>query len=158
LRDVAKDDVVRFFEQQLDADANHMAAFTPKDPWDRDAYTARWDRLLSDETIKKQAILVGGTLVGHIASYEHSGKREVTYWIGKEHWGKGFATRALAEFLRQEPTRPLYARAAKDNGASLRVLEKCGFVRCGEGTGFSNARGEEVEEHALKLESSSVEK
>ena len=31
--------------------------------------------------------------------------------------------------------RPVYARAAKDNAASLRVLEKCGFTITGEGAG-----------------------
>ncbi|MDX6482371.1 MAG: hypothetical protein QOE95_142, partial [Gaiellaceae bacterium] len=41
--------------------------------------------------------------------------------------------------------------AAKDNVASLRVLEKCGFKIVGEGKGFSNARGEEVEEFLLEL-------
>jgi RimJ/RimL family protein N-acetyltransferase len=31
--------------------------------------------------------------------------------------------------------RPLYARAASDNAASIRVLEKCGFTRVGVGVG-----------------------
>jgi RimJ/RimL family protein N-acetyltransferase len=48
--------------------------------------------------------------------------------------------------------RPLYARVAKDNVASIRVLERCGFEVCGEDRGFSNARSEEVEEYILKLE------
>jgi RimJ/RimL family protein N-acetyltransferase len=151
LRDVEENDIPTFFEQQLDSSANHMAAFTPKDTTDVDAHRARWNRLLGDDTIKKQTIVIDGIVVGHIASFEQSGKREVTYWIGKEHWGKGIATRALAEFLRQEVNRPLYARAAMDNIASLRVLEKCGFVTCGEAKGFSNARGEEVEEYVLML-------
>jgi RimJ/RimL family protein N-acetyltransferase len=51
-------------------------------------------------------------------------------------------------------TRPLYARVAKDNIASIRVLEKCGFTIYGEDKGFSNARGVEVEELILKLEMS----
>ena len=49
------------------------------------------------------------------------------------------------------PTRPIYARAAKDNIGSLRVLEKCGFMIIGEDTGFANARGKEVEEFLLQL-------
>ena len=35
--------------------------------------------------------------------------------------------------------------------ASLRVLEKCGFMIAGYGRGFANARGEEVEEVVLEL-------
>ena len=42
LRDVADDDLPIFFEQQLDSIANHMAAFTPKDPSDRDYFDAHW--------------------------------------------------------------------------------------------------------------------
>jgi len=55
-------------------------------------------------------------------------------------------------FLKEIPLRPLYARAAHDNRASIRVLEKCGFVIVGQDRGFSNARGREVEEVILKLE------
>lgn len=87
----------------------------------------------------------------NIVSFEQSGKPQVGYWIGKEYWGKGLATRALTEFLGLVKARPLYARAAKDNIASIRVLEKCRFTISGEGKGFSNARGEEVEEFILKL-------
>lgn len=72
-------------------------------------------------------------------------------WIGKEYWGKGIATRALAELLDHVKVRPRYARAAKDNIASIRALEKCGFAITGEGKGFSNARGVEVEEFILQL-------
>ena len=54
-------------------------------------------------------------------------------------------------------TRPLYARAAKDNIASLRVLEKCGFTIAGYARGFANARGEEVEEVVLELRAEAPE-
>jgi RimJ/RimL family protein N-acetyltransferase len=67
------------------------------------------------------------------------------------------ATKALSEFLRLLKTRPLYARVAKDNIASIRVLEKCGFTISGEDKGFSNARGEEVEEYILELTASERE-
>jgi RimJ/RimL family protein N-acetyltransferase len=39
---------------------------------------------------------------------------------------------------------------AKDNLASRRVLEKCGFTVCGEGRGYANARGMEIEEFILR--------
>ena len=48
--------------------------------------------------------------------------------------------------------RPLYARAASDNFGSLRVLEKCGFKVMGKEMGYANARGYEIEEFILKLE------
>jgi RimJ/RimL family protein N-acetyltransferase len=77
------------------------------------------------------------------AETAHDAKPEVSYWIGKPYWGKGVATKALSAFLTLIKVRPLYARAAKDHSASLRVLEKCGFTRIGEGKGFANARNEE---------------
>jgi len=152
LRDVVEDDLSIFFEQQLDADANYMAAFTAKDPTNREAFTAHWNRILADSTVTIKTIVFDGQVVGSVLSYEESGKPEVSYWIGKEYWGKGLATRALSDFLAHgNKTRPIYARAAKDNIGSLRVLEKCGFTIIGEGKGFANARGEEIEELILEL-------
>lgn len=151
LRDTTEDDLPIFFEQQLDSDANYMAAFTAKDPTDKDAFTAHWAKILSDDTKINKTILLGEQVVGHLGCFERFGEREVTYWIGKEFWGKGIATKALSDFLIYVKVRPLYARVAKDNIASIRVLEKCGFTISGEDKGFSNARGEEVEEFILKL-------
>lgn len=151
LRDVEGGDVRFFFEHQLDPIANYMAAFTSSDPTDRDAHAAHWKRILADKTVKKKTILLSGTVAGHIASFDRAGKREVTYWIGTEHWGKGLASAALAAFLKHETKRPLYARAAADNVASIRVLEKNGFSVCGENRGFANAREEEIDEYLLVL-------
>lgn len=156
LRDVIESDLPIFFEHQLDPDANYMAAFTARDPTDRDAFMAHWARILGDETITVKTILFNDHVAGSVASYidEEFGQLEVTYWIGREYWGKGVATRSLSTFLDYVTVRPLYGRTAKDNVASLRVMEKCGFTICGEGKGFAYARGEEVEELMLRLEAS----
>lgn len=152
LREVTEADLPIFFEHQLDADANHMAAFTSKDPANRAAFTAHWASILSDSTITIRTILVDGQVAGHVSSYEESaGHPEVTYWLGKPYWGRGIATSALRAFLSHFAARPIYARAAKDNLASLRVLEKCGFTIIGEDKGFANARSQETEEYLLQL-------
>lgn len=152
LREVLDADLPIFFEHQLDAEANYMAAFTSKDPANRDAFTAHWARILSDKTITIRTILVDGQVAGHVSRYEESaGHPEVTYWLGKPYWGKGIATLALRMLLSLVTERPIYARAAKDNLASLRVLEKCGFTIIGEDKGFANARGQETEEYLLQL-------
>jgi RimJ/RimL family protein N-acetyltransferase len=52
----------------------------------------------------------------------------VGYWVGREFWGRGIATRALAAFLDEVSERPIYAGVADTNLASIRVLEKCGFT------------------------------
>jgi len=156
LRDVIESDLPILFEQQLDQDANYMAAFTARDPTDRNAFMAHWARILNDVTNTIQTILFNGQVAGSVASYkdEEFGELEITYWIGREYWGKDIATRALSLFLDLVTVRPLYGRAAKDNVASLRVMQKCGFIICGEGKGFAYARGKEVEEYILKLEAS----
>ena len=151
LRDVAETDLAIFFQQQLDPEASTMAAFTAKDPTDREAFMAKWEKILADEAIILRTILYGEQIAGHIVSHTWFGEPEVSYWLGKEFWGRGIATAALAQFLEFVPTRPLYARAVKDNIASIRVLEKCGFAICGEDRGFANARGEEVEELILTI-------
>src|SRR5579871_4033938 len=115
LRDIVESDLPIFFEQQLDQLANHMAAFTTADPADADAFRAHWARILRDETITKKTITLGRAVAGHIASFSRDGDLEVTYWIGKQFWGRGVATKALTQLLRQVPSRPLHARVAKDN-------------------------------------------
>jgi len=97
LRDVADDDLPIFFEHQLDSTANRMAAFTAMDPTDLAVFTAKWKEISSDDTVTVKAILFEGHVTGHIASFEQSAKREITYWIGKEYWGKGIATEALSD-------------------------------------------------------------
>jgi RimJ/RimL family protein N-acetyltransferase len=153
LRDLEEGDLPIFFEQQLDPDAIYMAAFTHKDPADRAAFDAHWARIRANDKITTKAILVDGSVAGSVACYvdEEFGNPEVTYWIGKEYWGKGVATRALSEFVKQIEVRPLYGRAARDNAASIRVMEKCGFRLVGYDKGFANARGAEIEEAILEL-------
>ena len=135
-----------------------MAALTAKDPNDRAAYMAKWTRLLADPTIVMQTILLDGVIVGSIASFMPTwgvpDRREVTYWIAREQWGKGIATAALRFFLRdpRNQSRPIHASAAKDNIASMRVLENCGFRMTGTDKSFANARGEEIEEAFFILE------
>ena len=151
LRDVTEADLDLFFQQQLDPEANQMAAFTAKDPADREAFDGKWAKILAGERITLKAILYAEQVAGYIVSHGWFGDLEVSYWIGKEFWGRGIATAALAQFLDVVQTRPLYARAAQDNIASLRVLQKCGFKISGEDRGFANARGEEVAEFILQL-------
>jgi L-amino acid N-acyltransferase YncA len=47
-------------------------------------------------------------------------------------------------------TRPLHARAASDNLASLRVLQKSGFKIIGTEISFASGRKSEIEETILR--------
>ena len=125
LRDVEPDDLPIFYEQQLDPDATRMAAFPSRD---RASFDAHWERnILGNPDAIAQTILVDDEVAGNIGSWTQEGVRLVGYWIGKEYWGKGIATRALSAFLHQVTHRPLYAHVVKHNIGSIRVLAKCGF-------------------------------
>ena len=125
LRDVEPTDLPVFYEHQLDTDATAMAAFPARD---RAAFDAHWvTNVLGNAAAVTQTILVGGQVAGYIGSWPQGDARLVGYWIGKEHWGKGVATRALADFLQIVTERPLHAHVVAHNVASIRVLEKCGF-------------------------------
>jgi RimJ/RimL family protein N-acetyltransferase len=129
-----------------------MAAFTAPDHMDRDAFERRWSRLRADETLLNRVIVVDDEVAGTIGSWGDSGEREITYWIGRSHWGKGIATGALNAFLAVERSRPLHARVAYDNVASRRVLEKCGFRVVATERGHAEARSAEIEELVLRLD------
>jgi RimJ/RimL family protein N-acetyltransferase len=149
LRDIQESDLAIFFEQQRDPLANQMAAFPARD-WD--LFTAHWGKIMKDEAIVLKTILYEEQVAGNLVSFELSGEREVGYWLGREFWGKGIATRALAAFLTELKTRPLFAHVAKHNIASLRVLEKCGFMLAGEEKNFSVVQGKPVEGLILRLD------
>jgi RimJ/RimL family protein N-acetyltransferase len=153
LRDVIDSDLPIFFDQQRDPVSVHMAAFASRDPRDRDAFDAHWKKIRVDPGIVIKTVVFEDRVAGCVTKYMLSGKPEVAYRLGREYWGKGLATAALTEFLRQVTTRPIYAHAAKDNLASLRVLEKCGFKICGYEKSFAMARGQEIDEVALELTS-----
>ena len=154
LRELRNEDLAVLFEQWADPVAAHMAAFTAPDHMDRNAFERRWSRLRADETVIARVIIVDGEVAGTISSWGSPDEREVTYWIGRSYWGKGVATGALNAFLTVDPSRPLHARVAYDNVASLRVLEKCGFRVVATEQGFAEARSGEIEEFVLQLEES----
>lgn len=149
LRDVVDGDLPAFFEFQLNAEANRLAAFKARD---RASFMAHWRWILEEEAVVKQTILFEGQVAGNIVSFEQAGEREVGYWIGRDFWGKGVATRALAAFLDHETRRPLYGYVARHNLASARVLDKCGFRLHGEISNFGVVDGEEVDGLILVLE------
>src|SRR5690606_13303799 len=125
LRDVEPDDLPVFYAHQRDAEAARMAGFPSRD---RAAFDAHWaTNVLGNPSAITRTILVDGQVAGNVGSWLQDGVRLVGYWIGREHWGKRVATRALEAFLRVVTERPLRARVAEHNVASIRVLDKCGF-------------------------------
>jgi RimJ/RimL family protein N-acetyltransferase len=157
LRPILESDLPIFFAHQQHQPARHMAAFMPcEDADDRGDFDFHWANLMRSDTILKRSIEADGQLVGHIMSFgipndQDGVEREITYWIDHHHWGRGIAGEALSQFLTIETTRPLFGRAAKDNVASIRLMERCGFRLIAHERGFANARGEEIDEVVMAL-------
>lgn len=151
LREVTLEDVQVFYEFMQDEDQQIQAAFVAKDPSDLDYHNNHWNKIRSDETLKMLSIVVDGQLVGNVGAYPMEGILQLTYWVGKPFESKGYATKAVEVFLDNEGTRPLEARCAFDNLASIKVLNKNGFVESGKDLYFSNARGTEIEELIFRL-------
>lgn len=149
LRVVTDDDLPILFEHQRDPVSNAMAAFPAKE---REAFFAHWAKIRGDAATWVRTILLGDAVAGMILSFERGGERLLGYWIGREYWGRGVATAALAQFLPLLPIRPVFAHVARHNLASRRVLEKCGFVLSVELTEALPPPSDGVEEWAFRLD------
>ena len=102
-----------------------MAAFPSRD---HDAFMTHWAKLRREPSNIIRTIVCDGQLAGNIGSWITEGQRLIGYSIGREFWGRGIATAALAAFVAEVKERPLHAFVAKHNVGSIRVLEKCEFV------------------------------
>lgn len=145
------EDLDTLFQFQTDKEGIQLAAFTPKDPDDKNAYIQKYSKLLADPAINMYTIKIDEEIVGSISKFVLENEAEITYWLNRNFWGRGIATTALKEFLQMENTRPIYGRVAFDNYGSQKVLEKCGFIKIGTDKGFANARQKEIEEYIYKL-------
>lgn len=125
LREIVEADLPVFHEYECEPEAAAMAAFPSRD---RDAFMAHWARTLANDSALTMTIVSDGEVAGNIGCWEADGQRFVGYWIGRRFWGRGLATQALAELVRMVDARPLYAHVVASNVASIRVLEKNGFV------------------------------
>ena len=125
LREVVDSDLPIFFEHQRDPEAVRMAAFPSRD---YEAFMKHWAKLLREPSNISRTIVCNGQVAGNIGSWIGQDQRLIGYWIGREFWGRGVATAALAAFVGEVRERPLRAFVAKHNVASIRVLEKCEFV------------------------------
>lgn len=83
------------------------------------------------------AIDVGGEAVGgigiHVLNDVKHRSAEIGYWLSEPFWGRGIVTDAVralvpVAFERYDINR-LQAGIFSSNPASIRVLEKCGFIR-----------------------------
>jgi len=129
LRRTTAADVRTLHAFELDTGSNALAGTKPRD-WI--TFQTRWAEILADPDgtatgVTPRVILADGTLVGAVNISPHDGSDSIGYWVGREHWGRGIATRAVALMLNEFARRPLFATAAGHNHPSIRVLQKNGF-------------------------------
>jgi len=77
----------------------------------------------------------GAKLIGSAGLSRDGEDIELGYWIGRAHWGQGYASEAARAVLSQARAlghRRLVASHFLDNPASGRVLRKVGFCPTGE--------------------------
>jgi RimJ/RimL family protein N-acetyltransferase len=148
LRDVEPDDLAVLYSYQLEPIANQLACTLLRSPA---VFDAHWADILNDLAVVVKAIDSNGVLAGCISCFKSDGLDLVGYWLGAEFWGNGIATRALSLLLQEVSNRPLYARVATSNLASLRVLAKCGFEVTRYQLSPANDRYLECEEAVLEL-------
>ena len=148
LRKVEQDDLSRMYEMQLDPESNRLAVTIPRSA---EAFSAHWENALRDPRVTAKVIVVGKVLAGYISCFQMDGLDSVGYWIDKDYWGQGIATRALELLLDEVANRPLQARVATSNAASLRVLQKCGFEIVRVQVSPADDRYPECEEAVLTL-------
>jgi RimJ/RimL family protein N-acetyltransferase len=126
LRSVEDRDLDVFFDHQADPEAVEMAAFPARD---KGQFAEHWAKVPADDTSVARTIVADGMVAGNIGSWRENGQQLLGYWVGRECWGRGVATQALALFVDELSIRPLYAHVAAHNVGSIRVLVKCGFRR-----------------------------
>ena len=108
------------------------------------AFDARWKKILNSSQNTNRTVVAEGQVAGHISCYPHGENMEVTYWLGREFWGRGLAIQAL--------NRMLHLVVDRTTSGRLRVLQKCGFNIIGKNKDFANGRGEDTEEYILRLD------
>ncbi len=77
-----------------------------------------------------------GEFIGSLTTQPQVGWKnhtaEIGYWLGERYWGQGIATEALRQMSALAFSDPhckkLFAPVLAPNKASMRVLEKCGYV------------------------------
>lgn len=95
-----------------------------------DEQWARWPAGPYLVESRQDAWLLGGTGF----QFETPQRACTGYVFARDAWGQGFATEALRAVVAVAPSLGvirLYALCHPENHASLRVLERCGFVREG---------------------------
>jgi ribosomal-protein-alanine N-acetyltransferase len=133
LRPLGESDVPAIVAMLGDLAVSKMLARIPHPftPEDGQAYLAfaRW------RSVAQRGIEFGvahrDRLIGAVGLNNLGGRSRIAYWLGRGHWGRGYATEAVGAVVAYAfetlGVRMLRAGVFVDNPASLHVLVKLGF-------------------------------
>lgn len=148
LRPTVAEDLETLYAFHSDPEGARMSVMTPRD---HPTFMADWAGFITDPTVTLRSILADGVLAGSISCFDLDGLRSVGYFIGRQHWGRGIASRALQALISEVKIRPLHARAARTNIGSITVLERAGFTLTGYRHAPAQGRYLECEEAIFEL-------
>lgn len=89
------------------------------------------------------------TYIGYVQAVPlDNGEWEVGYHIGGNYTNQGYATEAVTAFLpvimKQIGITEMTGICLADNKASIRIMERCGFIRLYEGVGKYQGKEREI--------------
>lgn len=142
-----------------------MYAFIPQDPpEDLEALASRYRFLESrrspegDEEWLNWAVrskAADGTCLGTVQATIRSDRRaQIAYEIGVPYWRRGYATEACARLIRElfdEGVVEIWAELDTRNVASIRLLERLGFIRGGLRRNADHFKGSDSDEWTYAL-------
>lgn len=95
-----------------------------------------------------------GENVGYVQLVPIADGWEIGYHIAQKYTGKGYATEAVSAFLpviaEKKALSEIYGICMKENAASVRVMEKCGFENLYSGVGEYQGRRREIVRNVWK--------
>lgn len=139
LRPLQMDDAGAIAQQANDYGVASMTLRMPHPYAQEDA--ERFVATLEDPLAKDQVAFAIDTdddgLIGVLGFHRHeTGAPELGYWLGRQHWGKGYATEAVRSALRwarlEWGKKIVFAGHVPENEASAGVLIKNGFLYTGD--------------------------
>lgn len=148
LRPLDHGDVARIALLAGDWDVASMTARIPYPYTEADA--RHWLEGLEPGEVVRGVECNGGLigLTGYVPD-EDGRSAEIGYWIGKPHWGQGYATEAAGALIAYCFSHQRFERLTcchfADNPASARVIAKLGFSSTGSCSCWCEARRREAE-------------
>lgn len=131
LRLLCDEDASAFYEITNAPEIANIVSFLsyPVDP----AFPQEWIAKNNNTDDRLYGIFDGATLVGHMGTHlTPQGKVEIGYWVNTKFTGKGIASKALKGTINAlrttYPHYTIFAKCLPDNPASIRILEKAGFI------------------------------